>query len=50
MSKSKGAMTAQPMVDEWGADGVRYWACRGGPGTDTAADPGVMKVGRRLAI
>ena len=50
MSKSKGAMTAQPHVEEFGADGVRYWACRGGPGTDTAVDTAVMKVGRRLAI
>jgi valyl-tRNA synthetase len=50
MSKSKGAYTAQPLVEQFGADGVRYWACRGGPGTDTAADEGVMKVGRRLSI
>ena len=39
-----------PHVEEFGADAVRYWACRGGPGTDTAVDNGVMKVGRRLAI
>ena len=50
LSKSKGAMTAQPHVEEFGADAVRYWACRGAPGTDTAVDTGVMKVGRRLAI
>jgi valyl-tRNA synthetase len=29
---------------------VRYWACNGRPGTDTALDTGVMKIGRRLAI
>jgi valyl-tRNA synthetase len=29
---------------------VRYWACNGRPGTDTAVDTGVMKIGRRLAI
>ena len=50
MAKSKGAYTAEPLVAQFGADGVRYWACRGGPGTDTAVDEGVMKVGRRLAI
>jgi valyl-tRNA synthetase len=50
MGKSRGAQTARPHVEEFGSDGVRYWACRGGPGTDTAVDTGVMKVGRRLAI
>ena len=29
---------------------MRYWACNGRPGTDTALDEGVMKIGRRLAI
>ena len=33
-----------------GSDAVRYWACNGRPGTDTALDEGVMKIGRRLAI
>ena len=39
-----------PLVDEFGSDAVRYWACNGRPGTDTALDTGVMKIGRRLAI
>ncbi|MCW3044508.1 MAG: aminoacyl-tRNA synthetase class Ia, partial [Actinobacteria bacterium] len=51
MSKSKGnVLTPAALIDEYGADGIRYWACRGGPGTDTAADPAQMRVGRRLAI
>jgi len=51
MSKSKGnVITPMPLIEELGADAIRYWACRGGPGVDTALDKGVMKVGRRLAI
>jgi valyl-tRNA synthetase len=51
MSKSKGnVVTPLPLVEEFGSDAVRYWACNGRPGTDTAVDTGVMKIGRRLAI
>jgi valyl-tRNA synthetase len=51
MSKSKGnVVTPMPLIEEHGAEAIRYWACRGRPGTDTAADEGVMKIGRRLAI
>ena len=35
---------------EYGSDGVRYWAARGGPGVDTAFDVGQMKIGRKLAM
>ena len=38
------------LLEEHGSDGVRYWSASGRPGTDTAFDPGQMKVGRRLAI
>jgi valyl-tRNA synthetase len=51
MSKSKGnVVTPMALLDEFGSDAVRYWACNGRPGTDTALDMGVMKIGRRLAI
>jgi valyl-tRNA synthetase len=51
MSKSKGnVVTPAALVDEHGADGLRYWACSGAPGTDTAVDPAQMRVGRRLSI
>jgi valyl-tRNA synthetase len=51
MSKSRGnVVTPKALLEEHGSDGVRYWAAGGRPGTDTAFDPGQMKVGRRLAI
>jgi len=51
MSKSKGnVMTPAPLLEEYGSEAVRYWACNGRPGVDTAVDLGVVKIGRRLAI
>ena len=39
MSKSKGnVVTPIDVLDEHGADAVRYWAASGRPGTDTAVD------------
>ena len=42
MSKSKGnVVTPMPLVEEYGADALRYWACNGRPGVDTAVDYGI---------
>jgi valyl-tRNA synthetase len=49
MSKSRGnVVTPVHLVDEYGADAVRYWAASARLGTDTAFDEKVMKVGKRL--
>lgn len=51
MSKSRGnVITPVGLLQEYGSDGIRYWAARGGPGVDTAFDVGQMKIGRRLSI
>jgi len=51
MSKSKGnVVTPGHLIEQFGADGIRYWASNGRPGTDTALDEAQMKVGRRLSI
>ena len=52
LSKSDANSPDEPMplIGEYGADAVRYWACGGRPGQDVAFDRGQMKVGRRLAI
>ncbi len=49
MSKSQGnVITPMHLFDEHGVDGVRYWAASARLGADTAFDPQVFKVGRRL--
>ncbi len=51
MSKSKGNVeTPLQYVDRYSADGVRYWAASGRPGTDTAFEEEQLRIGRRLAI
>jgi valyl-tRNA synthetase len=49
MSKSKGnVITPMALLEEYGADGVRYWAAGARLGMDTAFDEKVLKVGKRL--
>ncbi|MFI5183175.1 MAG: class I tRNA ligase family protein, partial [Vicinamibacteria bacterium] len=49
MSKSKGnVITPMHLLDQYGADAVRYWSLSAKLGTDTAFDEKVLKVGRRL--
>ena len=50
MSKSIGnVVTPLPLIEQYGADAVRYWAANARPGVDTAFDEGQMKIGRKLA-
>ena len=50
MSKSKGnVVTPGGLIEQHSADAVRYWAARARLGTDTALDPQVFKLGKRLA-
>jgi valyl-tRNA synthetase len=50
MSKSAGnVQTPLPLIDQYTADGVRYWASIARLGTDTAADPKIFKIGKRLS-
>lgn len=49
MSKSQGnVVTPEPLIDQYGADSVRYWAARARLGVDTAYDDQVFQVGKRL--
>ncbi len=49
MSKSRGvAITPIPLVNQYGADAVRYWASNGRPGMDMAFDDNVFTIGGKL--
>ncbi|WP_138443483.1 valine--tRNA ligase [Sinomonas susongensis] len=51
MSKSKGnVVVPTDILEEFGADAVRYWAASAKLGADTAFEVAQMKIGRRLAI
>jgi valyl-tRNA synthetase len=49
MSKSKGnAVVPTAMLEEFGADAVRYWAASARLGVDTVFDRNVLREGKRL--
>jgi len=49
MSKSRGnVVTPTGMLEEYGADAIRYWAGSARLGTDTAFDEQVFRIGKRL--
>ncbi len=49
MSKSKGnVVTPQHLIDNYGADSVRYWAARARLGIDTAFEEQIMAQGKKL--
>src|SRR5262249_25937431 len=49
MSKSRGnVVTPMHLLEEYGADAVRYWAASARLGTDTAFDDKVFRIGKRL--
>ncbi len=49
MSKSRGnVVTPIGMLDEFGADPVRYWAARARLGADTTFDEKMFSIGKRL--
>ncbi len=49
MSKSKGNVVVPiDLIDNYGADAVRYWAARARLGADTIHDEQVFRVGKRL--
>ena len=49
MSKSKGNVVVPvDLIDNYGADAVRYWAARARLGADTIHDEKVFRVGKRL--
>ncbi|MBP2414295.1 valyl-tRNA synthetase [Arthrobacter stackebrandtii] len=51
MSKSKGnVVVPTDVLNDFGADAVRYWAASAKLGSDTAYEIAQMKIGRRLAI
>ena len=51
MSKSKGnVVVPNDLIEQYGADAVRYWSANARLGADTANDEQVFKVGKKLVV
>ena len=52
LSKSQGNSFVDPYaaIQQWSADAVRYWACKGSLGSDVAVSDEVFRAGRRLVM
>ena len=51
MSKSKGnVVVPNDLIEQYGADAVRYWSANARLGSDTANDEQVFKVGKKLVV
>src|SRR5690349_17525439 len=47
-SKSNSAVDPAALIERYGADALRYWACSGSIGADQQVDETLMKQGGRL--
>ena len=51
MSKSKGnVVVPTDLIEQYGADAVRYWSANARLGADTANDEQIFKVGKKLVV
>ena len=49
MSKSKGNVVPESLIEQYSSDALRYWASKAKLGSDTIYDENIFKIGQRLA-